>query len=384
MAGGNVGGRMQTKLKGDIVAYPVKAAARIYRGTMVQIDTATGYAVQADDASSRSFVGVSEEEANNTDGSSADIFVRVRRRGIFRFKFEGGSAPATVVGKTVSVAVAQSSTVDELVNLSSSTSNASVVGMVTAIDAADDDYVFVDIAPLNYGVVPLAAASWMSSFWSDCTVFSTGLGMAYIENWANGVTGYTATQATAGTFAMDTTVPLIALADCNSVTQHQGINVQRTYGPTLVPATGSTIYFEAEIKVVDTYDKVQLLVGLATVDTTALPSGALSNTTNVAAFEILTTAAGALTFAHQVGGTGGTSGALSVSIAEDTYIKLGFKITANTSGTVYTNGTANALALTAADLPTGAMVPTFVCQTDGTNDPILHIKRYAVAQTVAA
>ncbi len=228
----------------------------------------------------------------------------------------------------------------------------------------------------------------LSSFWNDCPCFDyPGKGVALFEDFSNLPSGvWTATQATAGTWALDTSVPGVCLADCNSGTQHQGINVQRTGGPVIVPLASTVTYFEARIKVVDTAITPQLLVGLATVDTTALPSGAVSNTTCTGGFTVLTTGAGAVTFSHQRGGTGGTSLDLATTLVEATYITLGFKLNGLTSGELWVDGTqldATTYALTAADIPNAAMVPTFVCQTDSTTDPILHVDWFAVAQTFA-
>jgi hypothetical protein len=64
---------------GSINSLPVLTAVRIFEGSAVGIDAATGYArpLVAGDA----FVGFAESEANNTSGASGDIRVRVRTAG---------------------------------------------------------------------------------------------------------------------------------------------------------------------------------------------------------------------------------------------------------------------------------------------------------------
>ena len=71
----------EAKLK----TYPVKAATKIYKGTLVAIDTAAGYVTPAADSATRRVVGVADEQADNTSGASGDKKVRVRSGEAFRF-----------------------------------------------------------------------------------------------------------------------------------------------------------------------------------------------------------------------------------------------------------------------------------------------------------
>jgi hypothetical protein len=178
------------------------------------------------------------------------------------------------------------------------------------------------------------------------------------------------TQATAGTAAISTAAPGVLELDCNSTTQHQGVQAQRVKSA-FVPAANKHIWFETKFKVVDTYDKVQLFAGLSEIDTTVIASGALS-TSNHIGWKCLAAAAGVLTFDSEKATAAGTSTA--ATIAEDTYITLGFYVNGVTSVTQYVNGVQTGTAIATANVPIVALYPTLVCQTDGTNDPILHVQ----------
>ena len=158
MAGGNKGAVVEAKLKGDILAFDVKTAAHIYRGTMVCVDTTVGYAVQGTDAANRYFLGISEEEADNTSGADAAIRVRVRRKGIFKM-YKKSNLAATDIGKPVAIYQGQESAQNEMVDLVANTSKAVLVGVITKLigDTGAPGYVFVDIMPAAWEVINLAA-----------------------------------------------------------------------------------------------------------------------------------------------------------------------------------------------------------------------------------
>lgn len=83
--------------QGEIVAYPVAATTKIYKGTMVQV--ASGYATSMTKAASLLFVGVAIEGVDNSAGGNGDKYVRCVRKGIHEFTL--GSAAITDVGVTV-------------------------------------------------------------------------------------------------------------------------------------------------------------------------------------------------------------------------------------------------------------------------------------------
>lgn len=230
--------------------------------------------------------------------------------------------------------------------------------------------------------------TFRSGVWADCPLLaarsSPNIGYGIFEDFTNidaaTLAGYTATPATTGTFTLGTAAGGTAEADSGSTTQHQGINVQKL-GPCFLPAANKDIWFEARIKVVDTYDKVQLFVGLADVDNTLVPNGDLDSTNSeYVGFGIETTGAGALSF-YECKATAELTDVVG-AIAEDTYIRLGFKITGITGISAWIDGAPVTLTnVVYTGIPvTDVLTPSFVCQTDGTNDPILHIDWYRVFQ----
>lgn len=227
--------------------------------------------------------------------------------------------------------------------------------------------------------------------WADCPLLAIRsnpeVGYEVFEDFTNvdaaTLAGYTATQATTGTWALSTAACGVALADCNSGTQHQGINVQKL-GPCFLPAANKDIWFEARIKVVDTAITPQLFVGLADVDNTLVPSGDLdSANSEYIGFGVETTKAGVMSF-YECKATAELSDSLGTTgtLAEDTWVRVGFKVTGITAIQCYINGIEQTLTnVVASGIPvTDVLTPSFVCQTDSTTDPILHVDWYRCVQ----
>lgn len=232
---------------------------------------------------------------------------------------------------------------------------------------------------------PDITGGFSTNLWKNCPIleylFDPTLGILLDEQWqsydpeaTNG--DYVLTQATAGTGAISTAAPGVLELDCNSTTQGQGVQIQRVKSA-FIPAAGKHIWGEFKFKVVDTYNKVQLFAGLSEIDTSIISSGANSSANHIG-WEIPTSGAGALTFAGEKAGARGT--ATSTSIAEDTYIKLGFYVNGVTSIQQFINGVPTGSEIATANIPVVALYPSFVCQTDDTNDPILHLMGYRVFQ----
>jgi hypothetical protein len=76
--------RNTTYREGLELEYPVKAATRIFAGSMVAVDS-TGYAVPAGNTAGHKLVGVALEQANNSSGGNGDSYIRVRTAGVFGF-----------------------------------------------------------------------------------------------------------------------------------------------------------------------------------------------------------------------------------------------------------------------------------------------------------
>ncbi len=234
-------------------------------------------------------------------------------------------------------------------------------------------------------------STFKTGVWKDCPLLAmrSNPTIAYevFEDFTNidaaTMAGYTVTQQGTGTFALDTTIRGVALADCNSGTQHQGVNVQKL-GNCFLAAADKDIWFEAEFKVVDTAITPQMFVGLAAADTTLLPNGDLdSASTEFIGFAVETTLAGVMSF-YETKNTAELSDSLGTTgtLVEDTFIRVGFKVTGITGIQAYINGVEQTLTnVVASGIPvTSVMTPSFVCQTDSTTDPILHLDWYRCVQ----
>jgi hypothetical protein len=81
--------------EGLIVAYPVKANARIWKGALVCIDS-TGYLVPASDTANLRFVGVAFESVDNTGGANGAKRCRVVKRGTFIYNRIGNFTQADI------------------------------------------------------------------------------------------------------------------------------------------------------------------------------------------------------------------------------------------------------------------------------------------------
>lgn len=231
---------------------------------------------------------------------------------------------------------------------------------------------------------PALSSVHKSNLWHDCpileSIFDPSIGVLLDEQFqsydpeaTNGE--YVLTQATQGTAAISTAAPGVLELDSNSTTATQGATLQRVKSA-FVPAAGKTLWFETKIKVVDTYDKAELFIGLSELDTTLIATSANSSANHIG-WQCVTDN-GVLLFTSEKAGTGTTSAA--VTLSEATYVRLGFKVDGVTSVQQYINGVAVGTAHATANIPIVALYPSFVCQSGGTNDPILHIAGYRVFQ----
>ena len=119
--------------EGLIVAYPVKANTRIWKGALVCVDS-TGYLVPASDTANLRFVGVAFESVDNTGGASSAKRCRVVKRGTFVYNRIGSFTQADI-GTT-----ARAITDNEVAKTST---NNIVVG--TVVELLDDNRVRIRI-----------------------------------------------------------------------------------------------------------------------------------------------------------------------------------------------------------------------------------------------
>lgn len=183
---------------------------------------------------------------------------------------------------------------------------------------------------------------------------------------------YIGTQATTGTFALDPAAENgVALIDSASSTVTQGFQVQYT-AINVTPAAGVTIAFETRLKVADVATGPEFYAGLGIADTTFIATSAVSATDWIGYYSI--TDDNILLFGIDDGTASLTT--TPGTLVEGTYIKLGFKINGLDSIEMYVDGDEKAslaASVSMANIPDTIICPTFVCQSNGTTDPITHI-----------
>lgn len=231
---------------------------------------------------------------------------------------------------------------------------------------------------------PTLSTNYAGNLWADCPLLEylhdpsigTYLNETFQSYNAAATTGdWILTQATQGTAAISTAETGVLEIDSNSSTATQGANLQRVKS-VFVPAAGKDLWYEVTFKIVDTFDKAEIFAGLSDVETAILASSANASDNHVG-WQCVTDD-GVLLFSCEKAGAGATRAA--ATIAEATYIQLGFKINGVTSIDQYINGVLTGTANVTANIPIVAMVPSFVCQSGGTNDPIMHVKRLRIFQ----
>ena len=112
---------------GELVLYPVKGSTKLYKGSIVAIDTG-GYAVKGADTANYRFAGIAYETVDNTGADGAKT-IRCWRKGVFELNTPDTATQASV-GKLVYISD------DNNVALAATTTNDVVVGEVTEFVSA--------------------------------------------------------------------------------------------------------------------------------------------------------------------------------------------------------------------------------------------------------
>lgn len=228
-----------------------------------------------------------------------------------------------------------------------------------------------------------------ASLWRDCPLLEhrhdPSLGVLLREDFASynaaATTGdYTLTQATSGTAVISTAYPGTLTIDSGATTDNQGVNLQRLKSM-WIPAANKSIWAEFFISLTATtppVTKTQLFVGLAASDTTIIASGAIT-TNNRIGWKILDGGLLVTTFTCDKAGTEATK--TGPTLVAATPIRLGF-VYDGVADTIqqYVNGVATGTVVATASVPKLAMYPSFVCQSDGTDEPILNVHGYRIFQ----
>ena len=170
--------------------------------------------------------------------------------------------------------------------------------------------------------------------------------------------------------------------DAVSSTVDKGGQVQHKT-ETFLPAADKHIIFECRCKVTDTIAGVQFFAGLSILDTTMFASGENSSTDHVGFEANATTQAatsGRLDLVHEDGGTR-TSQSTVHTLAEDTYVVLGFFVDGISRIVPLINGVAGTAVTPSATWTPTEMAATFVCQEEGGSvDPITSLDWYYCIQ----
>jgi len=237
---------------------------------------------------------------------------------------------------------------------------------------------------------PALNSTYVTNLWRNCPLWEyqhdPSIGVLLDEGFtsydAAATTGdYLLTQATTGTAAISTAYPGALLIDAGATTQHQGANLQRLKSAFL-PAANKSLW--AEFRVLLTaatppVTKWQGFVGLAASDTTLLPSGALTGTSNRIGWHTLTTENLAYTFGADKAGTNTTK--TGGTFAAATVVRLGFFYD-GVADTLqqYIDGVATGTAVATTHIPKVAIYPSFVCQSDSVDRPNLVVQGYRIFQ----
>jgi hypothetical protein len=232
---------------------------------------------------------------------------------------------------------------------------------------------------LHYTVPDLSPAD---SLWEDCPIlallcdptighmdweqFRTYDPEATVGDWV-------LTQATAGSAAL--AADGVLNVDAGSTTANQGANIQKV--KSIVAATAdSTIWAEFQVALTN-ITAANVFVGLAAVDTTIFSAGAL-NVDDLLGFYKVTADAALLGNAEKATVLG--TAVAAHTLVASTYVRLGIKVVGLTSAQLYVNGLPVGTPFGATHIPTVNLVPTFVCQTRGTSQPVLSVRPFRVVR----
>jgi hypothetical protein len=227
-----------------------------------------------------------------------------------------------------------------------------------------------------WGGVDLNALRNMSGGFLYEDDFMGGIDVTNDDAWAIDTT-------TSGAIAPDTTDEggVIVFDSAGNATADDGINAQLTNCGVL-PAAGKTIYFEARVKMVDTGDD-QYYIGLCEVQTAIIASGVVEDTDDKCGWFRDSGASPAddklSTIISRAAAE--NEGADKASVADDTWVKLGFVINGLTDVKFYVNGELVQTNTTTASIPNKFMCLSFVSQVEQTSaDAELRVDWVRLAQ----
>lgn len=229
------------------------------------------------------------------------------------------------------------------------------------LQAVNDGEV-ADRIPLVATTIPDFEDSYVDG--SDCQTYASG--------------EWTVTQATTGTVSLAAAANGIIELDSASATADQGVQIQRLAG--VGGLTNRITAFGCRLKITDAVTGCQMFAGLVNTDTSIIASGAVAANDWIGFFM---DAAGTPSASIDFGLYDGVSVEEETGVhtaVEDTYVNLEF-ITDGVTAWAFVDGTL-AATITIDDLPSATYLrPSFVCQTEGTVDPILSLDWWYAWQT---
>jgi hypothetical protein len=175
---------------------------------------------------------------------------------------------------------------------------------------------------------------------------------------------------------MSTTEQGTLLINAGSTTSTHGANVQRPKSM-FIPAASKHIWAEFNVSFTGVSNlNVETFIGLAEIDTTIIGSSAVSTANHIGWSSV--TDDGVLLFDAMKASANATRAA--TTIVSGTKVKLGFYVNGVTSITQYINGVATGTDTATANVPIVAIYPSFVCQSGGTDSPVLAVHGFRIFQ----
>ena len=228
------------------------------------------------------------------------------------------------------------------------------------------------------------------NLWKDCPLTELRTnperGFSYFNDYLGTIDvttadGYVITAVNSGAIApvVDEDGGVLLDDSAGNNAAHDGVNVQLT-NCMFKSAAGRKIWFEARVKMVDAGDD-QYYIGLAGIDTTLIASGVLDDTVDKCGFfrHAASTADKISTVTARTSAEDTTADV--ATIADDTYVKLGFLIDGLTSVKFFVNGTLVETGTTTANIPNAVMALSYVAQVEQTSaDAELSVDWVCIAQ----
>ncbi len=196
---------------------------------------------------------------------------------------------------------------------------------------------------------------------------------------ADTVDSWIVDNLTDGTFTGDATAADIGVvkADAGGTTDDRGVQAQRG-GHYFQLTTSNTVALEVRVKATAIGTAGNYFIGAAAVDTTLIAADETLTASDSLGWLGLGT--NTLVFVSE-DGTRDTEAAVHTLVA-DTYVKLAVRVENKAVLKLWVNGVRFPHTIDLASLPDAILVPSIVCHTNGTTQPILHWVWYRLAVSV--